>query len=94
MNVGGAYALILDTAPVKTSLMIGSLRAALKEAIPCLLLLSSASDVSSAQALALWDTDLFPATQNETLRVYVHEQDFKSNLFRYGINRFNEFSRR
>lgn len=88
MSAGGAYALVLDAAPVKTSLMIGSLRAALKEEIPCLLLLSSASDVSSPQALALWDADLIQATQNDTLRVFVHEQDFKSNLFRYGINRF------
>jgi len=88
MNAGGAYALVLDTAPVKTSLMVGSVRAALKEAIPCLLVLSSASDVSSTKALALWDEDLIQSTQNETLRVFIHEQDFKSNLFRYGINRF------
>lgn len=88
MSAGGAYALVLDTAPVKTSLMIGSVRAALKEAIPCLLVLSSASDVSSTKALALWDEDLIQGTQNETLRVFIHEQDFKSNLFRYGINRF------
>ena len=88
MNAGGAYALVLDAAPVKTSLMIGSLRAALKEAIPCLLVLSSASDVSSTKALALWGEDLTQTTQDETLRVFTHEQDFKSNLFRYGINRF------
>ena len=88
MNPGGAYALVLDAAPVKTSLMIGSLRAALRDEIPCLLLLSSASDVSSTQALTLWDEDLLHATKNETLRVFVHEQDFKSNLYRYGINRF------
>lgn len=88
MKTGGAYALVLDTAPVKTSLMIGSLRTALQEAIPSLLVLSSASDVSSPHALALWDKDLIQATQSGTLRVFVHEQDFKSNLFRYGINRF------
>lgn len=88
MNAGGAYALVLNTAPVKTSLMIGSLRAALKEAIPCLLVLSSASDVSSTKALVLWGEDLIHPTQNELLRIFIHEQDFKSNLFRYGINRF------
>jgi cellulose biosynthesis protein BcsE len=88
MNAGGTYALVLDAAPVKTSLMIGSLRAALNEAIPCLLLLSSASDVSSNHALSLWGADLAQATQKETLRVFVHESEFKSNLFRFGINRF------
>ncbi len=88
MNAGGTYALVLDAAPVKTSLMIGSLRAALNEAIPCLLLLSSASDVSSTHALTLWGADLAQATQNETLRVFVHAREFKSNLFRFGINRF------
>jgi cellulose biosynthesis protein BcsE len=88
MNAGGTYALVLDAAPVKTSLMIGSLRAALTEAIPCLLLLSSAHDVSSPHALTLWGADLIQATQNEALRVFVHEQEFKSNLFRFGINRF------
>lgn len=86
MNAG-TYALVLDAAPVKTSLMIGSLRGALKDAIPCLLMLSSAYDVSSTQALALWDTDLAQATQDETLRVFVHEQEFKPNLYRHGINR-------
>jgi len=88
MTVGGMYALVLAAAPVKTSFMVGSLRAALKDAIPCLLLLSSASDVSSTQALALWGDDLLQATDNKTLRICLHEQDFKSNLFRYGINRF------
>ena len=88
MIVGGMYALVLAAAPVKTSFMVGSLRAALEDKIPCLLVLSSASDVSSTQALALWGDDLLQATNNKTLRVFLHEQDFKSNLFRYGINRF------
>jgi hypothetical protein len=90
MECGGTYFLILDTPSIKTSLMIGSLKSALEDNIPSVLILNSTSDVSSISAKASWGDLLNSSVDSGLLKIFMHDEHFKANIFRYGVNRFNQ----
>jgi len=88
MEIGGSYFLILDNASVKTSLMIGSLRSSLESNISSVLILSSISDVENNSAKTLWGGFLKSGVESGSLKIFIHDEHFRSNIFRYGIKRF------
>ena len=88
MESGGSYFLILDNASIKTSLMIGSLRSALDNNISSVLILNSFSDVENNSAKTLWGSLLNSGVDSGSLKIFMHDEHFKSNIFRYGVKRF------
>ena len=88
MEIGGTYFLILDTPYIKTSLMIGSVRSALEDNISSVLILNSISEITGDSAKKNWGDLLNSNLNSGKLKIFMHDEHFKSNIFRYGINRF------
>ena len=88
MGSGCLYAITTEASPSKLPLMIGSIRGNLEEGLPCTLIVDSVADVEGDQARALWGERLDSRIQDGSLKIFVPQDDFKKNIFRYGINRF------
>ena len=88
MEDGCLYAITTEASPSKLPLMIGSIRGNLEEGTACTLIVDSIADVENDQAKALWGASLPSRIADGSLNIFIPQDDFKKNLFRYGIKRF------
>ena len=88
MRNGCLYAITAEASPSKLPLMIGSIRGNLEDGFPCTLIVDSVSDVEGDQARALWGELLTSKIDDGSLKIFIPQDDFKKNIFRYGIKRF------
>ena len=88
MKRGCLYAITNEASPSKLALMIGSICGNLEEGTSCVLVVDSVADIESDQAKALWGESLTPRIDDGSLNIFIPQDDFKKNIFRYGIKRF------
>ena len=88
MKSGCLYAITTEASHSKLPLMIGSIRGNLEDGSPCTLVVDSVADVESDQARALWGELLTSKIDDGSLNIFIPQDDFKKNIFRYGIKRF------